>query len=390
MAAIPISYSYRNLWTRRLTTILTIFGIALVVFVWAAVLMLASGLRKTLVSTGSDQNFVVFRKAATSDVLSVVDRDSTRLVATFPELATAKDGEPVFSTEMVVIINLNKYGTNDMGNVIVRGVRPEALKLRPQVHLSEGRFFRTGTTEVIVGRSISKRFQGCRVGQTLKFGSRTWNIVGVFDANKSGFESEIWADVEQMMAAFNRPSYSTMTVQLKDDKALQALKTRFQTEPRLQSFEIKNEKQYFAEQSEALAKFLTVLGLVITVIFAFGAMIGAMITMYASVANRTVEIGTLRSLGFLRRNILLAFLIEALFIALIGGGLGLVLASFLQAVTISTLNFTTFSELAFGFNLSPDIVVSSLIFATVMGIFGGFLPAVRAARMPIVNALRSL
>ncbi len=290
---------------------------------------------------------------------------------------------------MVVIINLLKYGTNAMGNVIVRGVSPDVLTLRPQVKMVEGRFFRDGTSEVIVGRSIARRFQGTGVGQTLKFGSRNWTIVGIFEANKSGFESEIWADVEQMLAAFNRPVYSTVTVRLKSKSDVSAFNARMQSEPRLNSYEAKNEKAYFAEQSEGLAKFISVLGLVITIIFSFGAMIGAMITMYASVANRTVEIGTLRSLGFKRRSVLTAFLIEALFLALIGGAIGLIFASFLQTITISTLNFATFSELAFGFYLSPTIVIWSLVFAAFMGIVGGFLPAVRAARLNIVNALRS-
>ena len=368
---------------------MTMMGIALVVFVFAAVLMLAAGLRKTLVSTGSDDNFVILRKAATSDLLSVVDRDSARLIESFPEVVVSPEGKPVRSTEFVVIINLLKYGSNDMGNVIVRGVSPEVFQLRPQVKLMEGRIFRTGTSEIIVGNSIAKRFQGCRVGQSLKFGSRNWQIVGVFEAGKSGFESEIWADVDQMMAAFNRPVYSVVTVRLKSPGEATVFQNRLQSEPRLNSFEIKNERKYFEEQSQALGTFLKALGLVITIIFSFGAMIGAMITMYASVANRTVEIGTLRSLGFQRRSVLAAFLIEALLLALLGGGIGLLLASFLQTITISTLNFATFSELAFGFTLTPWIVLGSLGFAALMGILGGFLPAVQAARLQIVNALRA-
>jgi ABC-type antimicrobial peptide transport system permease subunit len=276
-----------------------------------------------------------------------------------------------------------------MGNVIVRGVSPEALELRKQVKITQGKSFAQGLSEIIVGKSIARRFQGCNVGQTLKFGSRTWTIVGIFDAQKSGFDSEIWADVEQMQAAFNRPVFSTTTVRLKNVSDLSSFKARLQADPRLNSFEVKNEREFFAEQSEGLAKFISVLGLVITIIFSFGAMIGAMITMYASVAHRTVEIGTLRSLGFQRRSILSAFLIEALLLSLIGGGIGLVFASYLQTVTISTLNFATFSELAFGFDLSVPIVVGSLLFAAAMGIMGGFLPAVSAARLNIVNALRS-
>jgi putative ABC transport system permease protein len=387
--AIPLSYSYRNLWQRKLTTLLTVIGITLVVFVFTAVLMLAEGLRKTLVATGSNQNLVIIRKASNSDVISVLNRDAARTIETWPEVAKTQDGKPLRSLEMVVIINLLKYGTNDLGNVIVRGVSPEAFQLRPQIHIVQGSPFRTGTDEIIVGASIAKRFQGCRVGQTLKFASRNWTIVGLFEAQKTGFESEIWADVDQMMPAFNREVYSSVTLRLNNAQDVSAFRARMQSDPGVNAYEAKNEKEYYAEQSEGLGKFIKVLGLVITIIFSFGAMIGAMITMYASVANRTIEIGTLRSLGFQRRNILFAFLIEALFISLIGGALGLVLASFLQQFTISTLNFATFSELAFGFDLSLKIAMVSLAFAAFMGIIGGFLPAVSAARLSIVNALRS-
>ena len=388
--AIPISYSYRNLWVRKLTTLLTVIGIALVVFVFAAVLMLDNGLKQTLVSTGSDDNVVVLRKAASSDVLSILDRDSARLIQQFPEVARTSENKPIASTDAVVIINLSKYGTNDMGNVIVRGVSPETvMPLRKAVKIVEGRAFEKGKTEIIVGSSIAKRFQGTRVGQRIKFASRQWEVVGIFDAERSGFESEIWGDVDQMMAAFNREAYSTLTLKIADPNQASAFKARFESEPRLKGFEFRNEKEYFAAQAQGLGTFLKALGLVITVIFSFGAMIGAMITMYAAVSNRTVEIGTLRSLGFGRVSVLIAFLAEALFIALLGSALGLFLASFLQTVTISTLNFATFSELAFGFDLSPEIVVWCFVFAILMGIVGGFLPAVRAARLRIVNALRS-
>jgi ABC-type lipoprotein release transport system permease subunit len=385
---VPIKYSYRNLWTRKTTTILTMGGISLVVFVFAAVLMLAYGLKKTLVTTGSEENIILIRKSSNSEMISTVSRDQANLIKTMPEIRIV-DGKPLTATELVVVINLQKYATNDMANVIVRGVSGESMKIRPQVKLTEGRLWNTGSAEIIVGRSIAKRFQGCKVGQTLRFGTRDWQIVGIFDAGSTGFESEVWGDVEQMMPAFGRPVFSSLTLQLDDLKNLKAFQARFESEPRLQQLEIKKEKQYYAEQSEVMATFIRVLGLFITIVFSFGAMVGAMITMYASVANRTVEIGTLRALGFRRRNILLAFLLEGLLLSFIGGIVGLFLASFLQAFTISTLNFGTFSELAFGFNLSVSIVFWSLFFALTMGLLGGFLPAVRASRLNIVNALRA-
>jgi len=387
--AIPLAYNYRNLLARKLTTLLTVLGVALVVFVLTAVLMMANGVKKTLVSTGSDNNIIVLRKSATSDVLSAVGRESARLIETFPEIATAEDGKPMISKEAVTIINLYRKESNDMGNVIVRGVSLDAVKMRPQVKIISGRIWDPAKSEIIVGKSIYDRFKGCDIGQTLKFGTRNWLIVGVFEAGKSGFESEVWGDIEQMMSAFNRPYYSTMIARLRDQNQKSSFKTRFESETRLQQLQIKGEKEYYNEQSRPLASFLTVLGLIITIIFSVGAMIGAMITMYASVANRTVEIGTLRALGFLRRNILLAFLLESLLIALIGGALGILLASALQFITISMLNFSSFSEIAFSFHLTPLIIVAAFVFALLMGIIGGFFPAIRASRLNIVNALRA-
>jgi putative ABC transport system permease protein len=386
---IPLNYSYRNLWTRRLTTILTTTGVALVVFVFAAVLMLESGLKKTLVKNGSPENFTIVRRSATSDLLSTVSRDAARLLETFPEVASGPDGKPLISREVALIVNLKKHVTNDLGNVIVRGVSPEALVLREQVKLIQGRSWEPGKSEIIVGKSISDRFQGCKIGNRLKFGTRTWNIVGVFEAERSGFESEIWGDVEQMMEAFKRPAYSTVTLRLKNRSDVNSFQTRMKAEPRLQYLVAKSEPEWYSEQSKALASFIKVLGLVVTGIFSFGAMIGAMITMYAAVSNRTAEIGTLRALGFLRRNILISFLIEALFLSLLGGGLGIVFASFLQTLSISMLNFATFSELAFRFDLTAGTIIASMIFALIMGLLGGFLPAVRAARLEIVNSLRA-
>jgi ABC-type lipoprotein release transport system permease subunit len=387
--AIPISYNYRNLLARKLTTLLTITGIALVVFVWTAVLMMRDGLQKTLVSTGSDENVIVIRKAANSDVLSMISRDDARLVETFPEIATNEEGRPLVSKEAVLIINLYKKDSNDMGNVIVRGVSKDVLKLRGNVKILQGRIWDPAKSEIMVGRSIHEKFNGCDIGQTLKFGNRNWLIVGVFDAQKSGFESEVWGDIEQMMTAFNRPLYSTMIARLRDPSQNTSFQTRLESESRLRQLAVKKEKEYYDEQSGPLSGFIKAIGYFITIVFSFGAIIGATITMYASVAHRTVEIGTLRALGFRRRNILLAFLIEALLISLIGGALGILLASMLQFVTVSMLNFASFSELAFGFNLTLSIILASIGFALAMGIIGGFFPAVQASRLNIVNALRS-
>jgi len=384
---IPFSYSFRNLWTRRLTTILTASGMALVVFVFAAILMLAAGLQKTLVETGSGDNVIVLRKSATTEVQSGIDRLQASIMETQPEVAIGQDGQPLLAKELVVLITLPKRGTDKESNVTIRGVGPSSLDLRPQVKLLEGRMPKPGSLEIAAGRSVSVRFKGAGMGETLRFGMRDWRIVGVFDAGSTGFNSEIWGDVDQLMQTFRRPTYSSILFRMHDPSQFGPVKNRIETDPRL-TLEAKRENRYYIEQSEMMAKFLRILGMSLTIIFSLGAVIGAMITMYAAVATRTSEIGTLRALGFQRSSILTAFLLESLLLGFVGGCFGLFFASFLQILTISTVNFQTFSELAFSFTLTPDIVYKALIFSLVMGFVGGVLPAIRASRMNIVESLR--
>ena len=385
---IPFSYVVRNLATRKLTTALTAGGMALVVYVFATVLMLAAGLKQTLVSTGQDDNIVVIRRASQSEVQSGVDRTQAAIVESRPEIATGDDGQKLVSKEPVVLISLPKRDSGKPSNVVIRGVTPAGITLRPQVRIVEGRMFRPGMSEIIAGRAIASGFQGAGVGETIRFASRDWIVVGVFDAGRTGFDSEVWGDAEQMLQAFRRLAFSSVIFRLADPSRYDAVKADLESDPRL-TLEAKRETQFYAEQSEALAKFISYLGTTISVIFSIGAIIGAMITMYASVASRTAEIGTLRALGFSRGAILAAFLIEALLLGFVGGVVGLLAASAMQAVSISTVNFQTFAELAFSFTLTPAIVVNSLLFALLMGFVGGFLPAARAARMKIVDALRA-
>jgi len=386
---IPFIYTWRSLWTRRLTTILTLGGISLVVFVYAAVLMLAHGLEVTLVDTGSDENVIALRRSANSELVSQIDRDGANIIKTQPEVAKSRSGKPLVSTETYVIINLPKKETNDMGNISVRGISPEAMELRPQVQLTAGRMLQFGSPEIIVGKNIAERFQGCEIGKEVKFGDGQWMIVGIFDAGGTAFESEIWGDVEQMMPMFGRPVFSSVTFRLDSKEELEAVKNRIEQDPRTQYAELKRERTYYREQSQLMSDFIKILGLIVTVIFSVGAMIGAMITMYAAVANRTVEIGTLRALGFHRSSVLSAFLVESIMLAIIGGCAGIGMAFFMSFVRISTTNFGTFSELGFGFVMSASIAMNALIFALVMGVVGGFLPAVRAARLDILSALRA-
>ncbi len=386
--SIPYSYSLRNLWTRRLTTVLTASGMALVVFVFAAILMLSEGLRKTLVETGSSDNVVVIRKGAGSEVMSGIDRGQASIVGSQPEIAIGEEGQPLIAKEMVVLVGLHKRETDKESNVIVRGIGESSLLLRPQVKLIEGRMPKPGSLEIIAGRSISVRFKGTAIGETLRFGMRSWRIVGIFDAGSTGFSSEIWGDADQLMQTFRRSVYSSIVFKMGDPSQFDELKKRLEGDPRL-TLEAKRETRYYADQSEMMAKFLRILGLSLTIIFSLGAIIGAMITMYAAVATRTGEIATLRALGFQRWSVLGAFLLESLFLGWIGGCGGLFFASFLQLLTISTMNFQTFSELAFSFTLTFEIVYKALIFSLVMGFVGGVLPAIRASRMNIVESLRA-
>jgi len=385
---IPLKYTLRNMGTRRLTTGITVLGVALVVFVFAAVLMMAYGVQKTLVATGSDQNVLVARKAANGEISSIIDRETANIILTLPHIAKSSDGKPIASGEPVVIINLDKVG-GGLSNVTVRGVSLQVFTLRPQVRLKEGRMFTWGARELVTGVSIAKNFAGSQIGNVVRFAGDNWTVVGILDSDGSGFDSEMWGDVEQLLDAFNRNAYSTLTFRLDQPDVFTEFASAFNKEPRLQQFEPKIERRFFEEQSELMAGFIRILGIFITVIFSAGATIGAMITMYAAVANRTVEVGTLRALGFRRRSVLAAFLAESILLSLIGGLVGLFFASFLQLFSISTLNFGSFSELAFSFALSPSIVISSLLFAVAMGLVGGFLPSVRAARLNIVSALRS-
>ncbi|MGH8671652.1 MAG: ABC transporter permease [Burkholderiales bacterium] len=385
---IPVIYSTRNFANRKLTALLTASGMALVVYVYATVLMLTEGLEKTLVETGSYGNVVVIRRSSETEIQSGIEREQAAIVASLPEIARGSNGGALISKEVVVLINLPKRDSDKPSNVTIRGLSGIGLELRPQAKVVEGRMFAPGSSEIVTGRSIAQRFQGGGIGETLRFGMRDWTVVGVLDSGGSSFDSEIWGDADQMMQAFRRQGYSSTVFRLSEPGAFEAVKKTIEDDQRL-TLEAKRESVFYAEQSEVMAKFIRILGGVLSAIFSIGAIIGAMITMYASVANRTHEIGTLRALGFDKTSILSAFLLESLLLGLTGGVAGLILASLMQVLSISTMNWQTFAELAFTFTLTPAIVVESLIFALAMGLLGGFLPALRAARMNIVDALRA-
>jgi putative ABC transport system permease protein len=385
---IPPSYIARNLWSRRFTTALTAAGLALVVFVFAAVLMLNEGLHRTMVTSGEYDNVVLIRKSAETEVQSSVTRAQADAAISHPAVALTREGLPLASRETVVLISLDKRGSGQRSNVLIRGVGPNAFALRLRVRLVAGRLFRPGSSEIVAGASVTRRFAGAGLGERVRFGQREWTVVGLIDAGNSAFDSEIWGDADQLMQAFRRTAFSSVVLKLADSGQFDRYKKDIDTDPRL-TLEAKREQTFYSDQTQALSTFINILGLTLSVVFSIGAVIGAMVTMYASVASRVAEIGTLRALGFQRRSILAAFLVEALMLGLVGGLVGLGCAAAMQLVSFSTTNFQSFSELAFGFSLSPRIAVASLVFAVAMGFVGGFLPALRAARLEIVEALRA-
>ncbi len=386
--ALPLNYIVRNLWTRRVTTALTAGGLALVVFVFATVLMLDAGLKQTLVTTGEYDNVVVIRKGSETEIQSGITRTQAAAIEVNPAVATGPDGRRLVSKETVVLISLRKAGTSKPANVVIRGTSAAGLGLRPQVKVASGRMFAPGTTEIVVGSAIARGFEGAGIGSTLRFAQREWTVVGIVDGGGSGFDSEVWGDVDQLMQAFRRPVYSAMVVRLASGAEFDTLRADIDADPRLTN-EAKREQVFYSDQSRALSSFINILGLTLTGIFSIGATIGAMITMYASVANRVGEIGTLRALGFRRASVLGAFLLESLLLGVVGGAVGLAVASLMQFASFSTTNFQTFADLSFSFALTPGIAVKTLLFSVSMGLAGGFLPALGAARLQIVDALRA-
>jgi putative ABC transport system permease protein len=386
--SIPISYSVGNLLTRKFTTLLTAGGMALVAFVFAAVLMLAEGLEQTLVDTGSPDNAIVLRAAAETEVSSSVSRDQGAIVEVQPEVRRDPKGEPMAAKEALVLVTLKKRGADTPTNVVVRGIGPHSLLLRPQVKLLAGRFPKPGSREVIAGKSIGQRITDASLGGTLQFALADWPVVGIFDAVRTAFDSEVWADADQLMAGFRRNDFSIVVIRVPGSQDFKEVQKRLEGDPRL-TVQVKREITFYREQSEMMSKFIRILGLALTLFFSMGAILGAMVTMYTAVANRTREIGTLRALGFGKEEVLLAFVTESVLLGIIGGVGGVAAASSLQLLTISTMNWQSFSELAFGFTLTPSIALYTMGFAILMGLLGGLLPAWRAAQLAIVDALRA-
>jgi ABC-type lipoprotein release transport system permease subunit len=386
--ALPLVYNTRNVAARRVGTAMTALGIGLVVFVFVWFLALSNGFKKTLVSTGRPDNLIVMRKGATSEVESYLTRDWVAIITATPGIASGEGGRPLASAELLVIANIPKRD-GSAGNVSIRGVSPDAFALRPFVKIVDGRLPQPGLTEVVVGRSLARRFGNLRVGETVKFGENDWKVAGVFESGGSAFESEIWGDSEVLLPAFQREGFQSLTFRLAEPAQAQAtIEALEKGEARIQ-VQVKNEVEYYSAQSGQMGVLLSTLGTFIAAIMSIGALFGALNTMYAAVDQRTREIATLLAIGFSPFSIYVSFVLESVLIALIGGLIGVLLALPFNGLSTGTTNWTSFSELAFNFRISPGVVASGLVFAAVLGVIGGLLPARRAARQPIAAALRA-
>ena len=386
--AIPLKYNLRNLIVRRVSTLMTIGTIALVVAVFVALMSLANGLNSSLVETGSPENVVILRDGAQTEMQSFVTKEAFQVIQTIPGIARDTQGKPIASGEVVVLINLLRRGDISASNVTVRGVSETGVTLRPHLKLVGGRMFRPDVGEAIVSRKIADRFQGVSLGDELQLGRRKFAVVGIFDAGGTGFDSEIWSDVVGVSDAFDRASYSSVLIRAENVATRDQLVSRIEAEQRLK-LESKPELAYYEEQTSASGP-IRGLGIFVAIIMGIGACFGGMNTMYASVAYRTREIGTLRALGFSKASILTSFVIESMILSLVGGLIGCLLALPVNGIATGTMNFRTFSEVAFSFRITPDLLLSALIFSLLLGFIGGLLPSRLAARMPITKALREI
>jgi putative ABC transport system permease protein len=385
--AIPLKYNFRNLVVRRTTTLMTAVSITLTVAVFVMLNALAVGLQTSLATTGQTLNVLILREGSQSETQSSVSRDSLQVIRYLEGIAKDSSGQPIVSPEQVVLINILRRGEVQGSNVVIRGLGPEGPGLRPEFKLVEGRRFRPGLREVIASRKIAGRFENCGLGERLKFAKGYWTVVGIFEVGNTAYDSEIWADANELAADFDREAYSGVLLRATDAGAVARLKDQIANDRRLH-LKTQSEREYYERQTR-FAGPIKYLGFFIAALMAIGASFAAMNTMYAAVARRTREIGTLRVLGYSRGSILLSFILESALIALLGGALGCLLALPINGVTTGTTNFSTFSEIAFNFRITPGLLLNGMLFAVIMGGVGGFFPAWRAAHENIVTALRS-
>ena len=390
---IPVMYNVRSVLQRPASTAFTALGIGLVVAVFIGMLALANGFRVALARTGSERNVLVLRKGADAEMNSAIDRAAASIVSASPHVAAASDGRPLASPEVFVIVPLPRIsptGLPDSGaiaNVVARGVSDKAWEVRNNVHITSGRQPQSGRAEVCVGMKLVGRFPGARVGDRIRFAGRDWDTVCAFTAAGSAFESEIWGENEQFMPVFRGQVFQSLSFRLRDPAAFDEAKRALEADKRIQ-VDVHRESDFYRQQSQLLGSILEILAWLITSIMAVGAVFGAVNTMYAAVAGRTPEIAVLLTLGFHPRSVLASFLTESAIIAAIGGVVGCLIALPINGIVANTMNWASFSEIAFSFRVTPGLLLAGFTFAVVMGIAGGFFPARRAAKLPVVQALR--
>jgi len=388
--AIPVVYNVRSVRARWLSALVAILGIAGTVGVFVAVLSLARGFQATLVSSGSSSNAIVLRQGSGNEMSGAVSLDQVKIVEDKPGVARNANG-PLVTPEVVVVAAFPLLSTGTDANVQVRGVSPKALEVRNNIKIVQGRFFQPGLAELVVGRNVDKTYAGLSLGDSVRFGGGAWKVVGVFDAGGSAFDSEVWCDAAVLSQIYHRPEnvFQSATVRLTSPDALQQLKDSISSDPRM-NVDVSSELDYYAKQSTVLTGVIQVLGYLIAIIMGVGAVIGALNTMYSAVAERSREIATMRALGFGAGSVVFSFTIEALLIAAVGGAVGCLAVLPINGLTTGAMNFQTFSHLAFAFKITPSLLVAGMIFALIMGVFGGIPPAMRAARRPVAAALRGL
>ncbi len=386
--ALPLSYNVRNVRMRWQVTLLAVGGIALVVAVFAVLMSMSEGFRAALRSTGRPDNAIVVQRGSSSELTSGVPLEDRNMIMVDDRVARDASGEPLASWELVVVLALPRASDGQPANVTLRAVTPRAFEVRGGIRVVEGRSFTPGLDEVIVGRKLLARIQGLELGGNVKYQQKLFKIVGLFESTGAAFESEVWGDYDTFAAIFQRGGGSnSLVLRMKDPAAIPELDRFIRAQPQMQ-LEALSERRYYEEQAGPLARVLRGLATFVAVVMGIGAVFGAINTMYAIVAARTREIGTLRALGFSRRSILTAFLIESVLLALVGGAIGCLLAFPMNGFSTGTGQTQSFSEIAFSFRITPGIVVTGMLFAVVMGFLGGLLPALRGARMPITSALR--
>lgn len=386
--AIPLKYNIGNLMSRKASSAMTVFGIGVVIAVMVAMMALYNGVQQALVSSGSKENMIVLREGAQTEATSQVTRDKYRILRGLDGIAKASDGEALISPELVIIFKLPRRDNPTGSNVNVRGVTLKALELRPYMKLTEGRVFRPGVNEVIVSQRMRERFVDLDIGDTFRFGTQTWSVVGVFDAKGTSFDSEIWADVENLGLAQKRPDYSSVLLKPAGEAAFKSIADAVSSDPRLKLL-TKTEYQYYEDQTSGLLG-IRILVTIVAFFMVLGATLGAMNTMFSAVASRKRELATMRALGFKRRDVLLSVVVEAIFLSTLAGIAGVLMAMPVNGIATGTANFVTFSEVAFNFSISPGVAIFAVTLAIVAGVIGGLLPAISAARLPITRALREI